>query len=340
MLHASPFLRPLALATLLAPLAMAGCDGGGGATCSPACGSTQQCCDGTCVFVEIDRNNCGACGIVCNGTCTGGMCTSTPPVDAGPVSSCQPACGTEETCCGTICVDKTQPLNVDGRPPSAENPTSPFNNCNGCGVRCDPERSISCSVVPTSGSTNPQCACGDSTQCFAGDVCVQDQGRFTCINFNTNARHCGGLNQACAEGEGCMNGECVCGSTGGRCGEGQACCNHACIDITSDAANCGGCGNACGETNPNCIGGTCRCGTGETAVACVEPGPGSIGQSCCDDVCVDNSNTNCGCGVSCEGEEECIYSEDAFMTGLLPTGLCCGTSLFPPFLPAACIDFL
>ncbi|PSM30957.1 Stigma-specific protein, Stig1, partial [Haliangium sp. UPWRP_2] len=40
------------------------------------CPTGQTNCSGTCVNLQDDKNNCGGCGMVCNGTknCSGGVC--------------------------------------------------------------------------------------------------------------------------------------------------------------------------------------------------------------------------------------------------------------------------
>lgn len=320
--------------------AVAGC-AGNNATCPEACASSQICCDGQCVFNLVDRNHCGACGNFCAGICSDGVC-STSGLDAGdqPDRSimpgmCSPTCAADERCCGTSCVDREQPINVDGRPASSEDPRSPFNNCNGCGLRCDPTTAISCSS--RTGSP-PACMCGDFGACtLPGDVCANDGGRFQCINTSNNTMHCGSIGNACAPGEACSGGMCVCGSTGGRCGAGQACCAGACIDVSSDAANCGACGNACGDNAPNCQGGTCVCGTGAGARTCAATTMTALGESCCDGMCVANNNSNCGCGIMCNtaDDETCIVDMGLFGMGGTG-GVCCGTAGFPPLIPGFC----
>jgi hypothetical protein len=83
---------------------------------------------------------------------------------------------------------------------------------------------------------------------------------------------------------GCVNHLC-----GGQCDPGWADCNgnpaDGCeVNVTSDAANCGTCGNACGAGRM-CSGGACACATGTTS---------------CGGACVDlmTDSTNCGaCGA-------------------------------------------
>lgn len=322
--------------------AIAGCAGNGGGTCDPACATSQACCDGMCVFTQIDNNNCGACGAVCAGTCSNGTCIpgnvdGGPGFDSGPqpMGDCHPSCSSSTRCCGTSCVSREQPVGVDGRPSNVDDPTSPFNNCNGCGLRCDPERSISCSIRP--GGSTTECACGQFGECALGEVCANSGGSWQCVSLSSDPNNCGEIGHMCGAGERCSGGNCVCGDTGASCGAGQSCCGATCIDTTSDAANCGACGNACGANAPNCQAGTCVCGTGSGARACSPTSGSSLGESCCGGTCLANSATNCGCGVMCDvaSDETCIVDMGLFGMGG-SGGVCCGTA--PPFpgIPGFC----
>lgn len=332
-----------AASVLLASLA--GCAGGGSDGCPEPCASTQACCDGRCVFTQIDPNHCGGCGMTCNGTCGGGVCTPGGDVDGGRdggASMCRPECAASQRCCPTGCVERAQPIGVDGRPGTPDDPRSPFNNCGACGLRCDPERANSCSI--RTGQTNPSCSCGDFGECVSGDLCVHDGGQFRCVNLSTSTRHCGVIGNACAEGEICVGGNCVCGATGGRCAEGQACCGGQCIDTSSDAANCGGCGQLCTPNAPNCVGGSCTCAA--SGRACEPPvaggafGGGSSGESCCPGTgCVANTDTSCGC-TECTGGDECVVGGSGFFGGGGGSEIatvCCGDPILVAF--AGCGGF-
>lgn len=334
-----PSIFAFSLSLLLSVLA--GCDN------NPApCASAEQLCDGMCVFTEINQQHCGGCNMPCAGTCSNGMCVTGPGLDggpghdSGPLGACRPTCASSQRCCGTTCTNREQPLNVDGRPASPDDPSSAFNNCNGCGLRCDPERHSSCSV--RTGGTVPECTCGNIGSCSPGSTCEMVGGSYMCINTMTDPRNCGALGMACAEGETCTGG--VCGCAGGpSCATGQACCPGAgCIDVTSDAANCGACGMVCGENAPTCQAGVCVCGSGAEARACAAPmaggsgfppTPAMLGESCCDNTCVANTDTNCGCGVACDtaDDEVCVISGGGLPIPGGPTGgagVCCGQDLF------------
>jgi hypothetical protein len=80
-----------------------------------------------------------------------------------------------------------------------------------------------------------------------------------------------------------------------ECPRSETDCFGVCVDLTSDEANCGACGNSCG-VGQECLAGECR-------VAC------PAGETNCSEVCVDLTinEANCGaCGHSCSVNETCV----------------------------------
>lgn len=87
---------------------------------------------------------------------------------------------------------------------------------------------------------------------------------------------------ACVVGSVCEAGECVCSE--------QNTCNGECVDLATDAAHCGGCGQACAP-GASCDDGTCFC----AGVMC--------GNVCAD---LQSDGNNCGtCGTLCGSLGEC-----------------------------------
>ncbi len=71
--------------------------------CSPACTSTQSCCNLTCVDNQTDPSHCGGCGACAQGqTCNGGLCI-TPAAPTGCDDLTAP-CGGNQKCCNHACV--------------------------------------------------------------------------------------------------------------------------------------------------------------------------------------------------------------------------------------------
>jgi stigma-specific protein Stig1 len=137
-----------------------------------------------------------------------------------------------------------------------------------------------------------------------------------CVAVDEDEDHCGGCGQACALGEGCVEGECV-----DTCGELDAC-GDACVDLQSDPANCGGCDSWCDaaqscvaaecvsscaggcDSEEQCIAGVCECRVG--FVECADDD--DEGEIDCVDLQTDDRN--CGeCERRCDdlpcGAGEC-----------------------------------
>ncbi|MDP3274949.1 MAG: MXAN_6577-like cysteine-rich protein [Deltaproteobacteria bacterium] len=118
-----------------------------------------------------------------------------------------------------------------------------------------------------------------------------------CINTTTNTSHCGACNNMCPvpanATAGCTASVCGIGAcrTGfGNC-DGNAA-NGCEVNLPSDRANCGACGNVC-PVGASCTAGVCAC---------------PLGTVNCGGACVNvSSDTNhCGaCGVVCPGLQVC-----------------------------------
>ncbi|MEM1007775.1 MAG: hypothetical protein AAGJ35_02105 [Myxococcota bacterium] len=67
----------------------------------------------------------------------------------------------------------------------------------------------------------------------------------------SNLEHCGGCNQACAQGQMCVNGMCRRLS----CAKGQTLCGTFCVDTRRDPNHCGGCRKRC--VSGVCLEGQC-----------------------------------------------------------------------------------
>ena len=76
-----------------APADLARSDDAGGRPCAILCTMGFVCCDGSCVNLRDDIDNCGKCGVVCSAPddfCDGTKCAPPP---------CSPACGPGTLCC-------------------------------------------------------------------------------------------------------------------------------------------------------------------------------------------------------------------------------------------------
>jgi hypothetical protein len=124
-----------------------------------------------------------------------------------------------------------------------------------------------------------------------------------CVLLSNDPKHCGACDHACATGQVCSAGNCLCKIDAGT-PDAAVLCGVACVDTSADIANCGTCGNVC--TAPlSCVAGVCAC-----------PGGGAL----CGGACVDTKNdgVNCGaCGTICSAQDQCT------------TGQCCASMVSP-----------
>jgi len=171
-------------------------------------------------------------------------------------------------------------------------------NCGFCGNVCDTQIADGC--------TAGQCSCRGALECRADQKCCEGIG---CRNVKTDPSNCGECGKQCFIGETCVDGECGCG-TGPGCAENEACCSGVCTDITSDAMNCGGCGMVCQDNGPDCVARQCMCGSSPPCewaglLACMNEDFSRF-QKCCDGICMETSDDNCGgCGIVCAETEAC-----------------------------------
>lgn len=324
-------------AFLVLAMISTGCANNGGDACEgDAPMATYLCCDDGWVDPINDAANCGSCGYTCASGqyCRIGRCEGTVVGDGGTPTGdgggnpglCSPMCSSSQRCCGTACVGRTGvAIGADGR----TDPT--FSNCTACGAACDPDRASACSV-PGGGTGAPRCMCGVYDACGAGQMCARSGTDFACVSLSTDPNNCGAIGNVCGANEDCIAGVCtprMCGSV--VCAETEACCGAACVDTQTDAANCGGCGMAC-SGDESCQAGVCVCGSGAEARECEAPmagmfgAPGNLGESCCDGTCIANTDTNCGCGVTCnaEDDETCQVGGSLFPGGSTEAEVCCG----------------
>ena len=148
------------------------------------------------------------------------------------------------------------------------------------------------------------------------------------------------------------------------CPSGQAECGGGCIDITSDPANCGGCGVPCGpeqrcaDRRCECLadldacGASCvelssdvsHCGACDNACsavcamgACADSCP--AGTTTCGGSCADlsTSNAHCGeCGAACGAGETCEAGTCSCGTGTVACGGACVNVMTDPAHCGAC----
>ena len=214
-----------------------GCDDGSGSTgtgMGTTCASGQTRCGTSCVDVQSDIRNCGACGHACDAgsTCDGGMCNA--GTDTG-------SCPSGQLDCGSGCIDVQ----------------SDMRNCGACHNACDAGVACmggACGGTGTTGTGTSGCD-GTLTTCSGA-----------CVDLQSDLANCGSCDNACGAGMSCTSGACVMdgttdGSTttmpGDTCDASLESCTGLCVDLSTDPANCGACGNACDSWTQTCYAGSC-----------------------------------------------------------------------------------
>jgi hypothetical protein len=187
------------------------------------------CCDGACVDIAQDPQNCGACGA----TCSPGICSLTfgqfvACLVPEPSNDCLATCGSGEVCAQGVCVG---------------------------------------SFCPSPLVTGGFCAAEDGKVgvCCPSDA----PGSFGCSDLSVDPENCGGCGLVCPSGQTCSHGvcsgtpvNCGIGRIGGFCnldaGPTWVCCSGiGCTDLAADDANCGSCGDRC-DAGTVCVSGDCQ----------------------------------------------------------------------------------
>jgi DUF1680 family protein len=155
--------------------------------------------------------------------------------------------------------------------------------------------------LPSGGTTDPGGAPGSGATSSSGGGTATGGGT-TVGGTSTGGTTVGGSGGATAAGGTTAPvGGSSTGSTGGAgqtCGAGRTLCGGACVDVATDPANCGQCGNVCGAA--------LLCSSG----ACVGACPAA--QTQCGMSCIDltTDSSNCGtCGVACAAGQVCTAGQ-------------------------------
>ncbi len=239
--------------------------------CELACPSGQEACGATCHDTMSDTNHCGACGTACGAgeRCNAGACElscptgqvlcgsfcSDPMSDPGNCGACGTACGAGEVCSAGSCATSCAPGTTDCAGACVDTTTSP-GNCGACGNVCAGDAGAlglcvagACRTVCDVGTGD----CNADLGVTGGDGCETMTA--------TDVMNCGACGIACSlpnASPGCAMGAC----TVTMCSMGFGDCDlmpgNGCeVDVTSDVANCGACGTACGA-GEFCNGGACE----------------------------------------------------------------------------------
>ncbi len=149
-------------------------------------------------------------------------------------------------------------------------------NCGACGNPCQP-RAV---CVPIDGGTTGQCECQQGEALPDGGTTIL-LCNGTCTDITTDPGNCGGCagsgGAVCGSGQVCAPNDAGGGVCQTSCGTAVEC-NGACVNLSSDPANCGACGNACAQgygCHPTPNGPTQGSCLPDAVVACVAT-PGQV----------------------------------------------------------------
>ncbi|MDX9719152.1 MAG: hypothetical protein RBU37_00285 [Myxococcota bacterium] len=290
-------------------------------------------CDGVCVNVKDDNDNCGACGTTCTdgALCCERTCLSPEELQSNRhhCGSCYNGCSSSQDCCGGACVDVLADSNNCGACGNVCLPTQTCSNgqclcpenlvdcgnacvnlsddeahCGSCGTPCAGNQMCCSGQCKTLGTDQ---ACQNCTPCAPGSKCCGG----VCVDTRNSVMHCGGCNTPCQAGWACCDGVCRqgCGVCTDCVSPLVCCADEDCADLQTSASHCGGCGQACPQDHI-CCGATCHNGNqslehcGACNVPCVGTAPVCCSGSCSPDLLSDPNH--CGaCGVSCGSGEDC-----------------------------------
>ncbi|MBN2493113.1 MAG: hypothetical protein JXR96_00875 [Deltaproteobacteria bacterium] len=265
----------------------------------PVCEGGLRCCEGECIDVSSDVENCGSCFHDCHlaiahaeqavVSCEQGSCDYTGPCDHGWLD-----CDTR-------------------RNNGCERPVD-VHNCGECALDCD-------QLVSHVSSSQRQCQdLGDAFVCDYTGTCNQDfddcdSNRSNgCETYLNETDHCGSCSNDCGDSQagglclspdptnlyfhecGCRfdtaSGEAVGCPAGDICCRREDCqdCTRWCTDPASDSINCGVCDAECGA-GESCSLGACTCGQTGTC-------PASSGATSC-------QSGQCVCAESGAGDAPC-----------------------------------
>jgi hypothetical protein len=267
------------------------------------CSSGLSLCKGTCVDLQTDTGNCGACGFavpvdqICrNGEFVSLSAPATTPPPPSPTASPTPApskgpCPTGQNLCSGKCTDLL-----------ADN-----GNCGKCGWDC-PKGQICQSgtclppdLTPVSTATAGVTVTQEASCSLHEIIC-----NGSCADILTDTKNCGVCGRSCKSQETCLNGRC-----GPACPKsGTTLCDKTCVDLRTDTDNCGVCGTSCPTSPPNSLGSLCS--QGKCSISGCKPNYGDCNTQISDGCETDLrfADNNCGtCGVTCPSGQKCSLSQ-------------------------------
>jgi hypothetical protein len=232
--------------------------------------------DGCEKHIDIDTQNCGACGRVC------------PDIVNGVPGCLLGSCGLDH------CKAGFQDCNGDPQDGCETNVQADLKNCGNCGAQCP--------TLPGGPSICQDGACVIGMCKMGFDSCDPGPLQYCQTSLLTDEDNCGKCGTKCptvpALQRACVAGTC----TGIACQANWKDCDSSAAtgcetNISKDPANCGGCGNACTVSS-----GTGGCVNSQCKIFSCNPGFGNCNSVDADGCEADLKKDiiNCGvCGASC-----------------------------------------
>ena len=177
--------------------------------CAATCPAGLSECGTSCVSLQTDGENCGACGMKCASgqgcsaakcaaSCASGL-TNTADGSCVNLKTDNNHCGALTTTCasGQSCSDGkcTCLADLTACGASCVSLQTDVENCGTCANRCDTSKGQVCSA----GNCAASCASGLTKSTDGG-----------CVDLQTDNNHCGALDTPCTGGHVCSSGKCIC----------------------------------------------------------------------------------------------------------------------------------
>ena len=247
--------------------------------CQLNCTGSTTLCNGACIDLMADEQNCGMCGLACpaNGVCDNGVCTCVAPTpntcpgvctdfvtDEAHCGNCNTSCVGTQTCDNGICCSPGT-LNCGGQ---CKNLDEDEANCGGCGIAC---------------KTGEQCQGGQCECPFGQAICPPGAPNGACQVVANDPNACGPTCQVCSG----STPFCVSNGCAATCPAPlEACGGDQCVNKKSDNNNCGACGTVC-AAGTGCSDGQCvpSIPVGPDPAKCVNGGPPIVVPTSNGDTC-------------------------------------------------------
>jgi Stigma-specific protein, Stig1 len=278
------------------------------------CPTHQVACNGVCLSLATNHQNCGKCGHAClsNQACCSGKCTNLQ-TSVSSCGKCGHACqrgafvaavACQSGKCKIVSCDSGH-ADCDGTfSTGCETDTTTASNCGTCGKTCSVQNG-------TAGCSAGTCVIAGCTSPFQN--C---DGQFSSgcnIDTSTDVQNCGGCGMSCGTVNngtaGCTAGTCVIASCTGSFRDCDGQFSNGCeTDTNTSVQHCGGCGMSCGAVNH----GTAGCTAGTCVIASCDGTfrdcDGQFNTGCEVDTSTDAHNCG-GCGMTCNTGYACVASQ-------------------------------